>query len=146
MKYFSFTLKSTIVGLFCAWLLLLNPNLRILVLAAESTLASKMVRSCRKIIEKHPLTKGLVPDSPDQWARDRFTVSRNKELRDPSVMAAGVTMNITGARADVIIYDDVEVPNTSDTPAKREDLRERLSESNFILTPKGTQVFVDLCR
>ena len=134
--------KSTIVGLFVAWLLLLNPNLRILVLAAESTLARKMVRSTRKIIEKHPLTRSLLPDSPDQWASDRFTVKRPRELRDPSVMAAGVTMNITGARADVIIYDDVEVPNTSDTADKRENLRERLGESNFILTPNGTQLFV----
>jgi hypothetical protein len=31
-------------------------------------------------------------------------------------------------RADVIICDDVEVPNTCDTPGKRLDLRQRLSE------------------
>ena len=134
--------KSTIVGLFSAWLLLFNPNLRIMVLAAESNLARKMVRNCRKIIEKHPLTFNLIPDHVDQWAADRFTVKRTQELRDPSVLAAGVTMNITGCRADIIIYDDVEVPNTSDTPDKRENLRERLDESRFILTPNGTQLFV----
>ena len=101
-----------------------------------------MVRAIRKIIEKHPLTKSLRPHRADQWASDRFTIKRGRELRDPSVLAAGVTTNITGCRADVIIYDDVEVPNTSDTLDKREGLRERLQESNFILTPGGTQLYI----
>ena len=107
--------KSTLIGLFAAWLLWRDQDLRILVLAADSTLSGKMVRSIRKIIEKHPLTKSLRPYRADQWASDRFTIKRERELRDPSVLAAGVTTNITGCRADVIIYDDVEVPNTSDT-------------------------------
>jgi hypothetical protein len=134
--------KSSLIGLFAAWLLWRDPDLRILVLAADQTLAGKMVRAIRKIIEKHPLTKSLRPYRPDQWASDRFTIRRPRELRDPSVMAAGVTANITGCRADVIIYDDVEVPNTSDTHDKREALRERLQESNFILTPGGTQLYI----
>lgn len=100
------------------------------------------MRNIRKTIEKHPLTAHLIPNKPDQWAADRFTVNRYKEFRDPSVLAAGITANITGCRADVIIYDDVEVPNTSNTSGKREALRERLSESNFILSPDGVQLYV----
>ncbi len=134
--------KSTLVGLFSAWLLWRDPECRILVLAAESSLASKMVRNIRKTIEKHPLTTHLIPKNPDQWASDRFTINRHRELRDPSVLAAGVSANITGCRADIIIYDDVEVPNTSDTMNKRETLRERLEESNFILSPNGGQLYV----
>ncbi len=134
--------KSTLVGLFSAWLLWRDPDLRILVLAADNQLSSKMVRNIRKIIEKHPLTAHLKPIKPDQWAADRFTLNRQKELRDPSVLAAGVTSNITGCRADVILYDDVEVPNTSDTAQKRENLRERLDESNFILVPGGLQFYI----
>ena len=37
--------KSTLVGLFCAWLLATDPRLRILVLAADLALARKMVRT-----------------------------------------------------------------------------------------------------
>ena len=37
--------KSTIVGLFCAWILQLQPDARILVLAADQALAVKMVRN-----------------------------------------------------------------------------------------------------
>jgi hypothetical protein len=44
--------KSTLVGIFCAWLLLNDPDLRILVLAAEHDLARKMVRNVKRIIER----------------------------------------------------------------------------------------------
>lgn len=134
--------KSTIVGVFAAWLLYMDPNLRILVLAAEGTLARRMVRNVRRMIERHPLTAGLKPPSADQWAGERFTVLRNLELRDPSMMARGVDANITGSRADIIICDDVEVPNTCDTAEKRRALREVLGELEFILAPGGTILYV----
>lgn len=134
--------KSTLAGLFSAWVLWRDPECRILVLAAESSLARRMVRNIRKTIEKHPLTKHLKPNNPDQWAGDRFTVLRARELRDPSVRAAGITSNITGSRADLIICDDVEVPNTCDTADKRTALRERLAETDFILTPGGTKLYI----
>lgn len=124
--------KSTLVGIFCAWLLYRNPDLRILVLAADMRLAKKMVRNVKRIIERHPLTLEMRPDKPDQWASDRFSVKCMLERRDPSMMAAGVTSNITGSRADIIICDDVEVPNTCDTAEKRENLRERLAELSYV--------------
>lgn len=134
--------KSTCVAIFCAWLLYQNPDLRIMVMAADDMLARKMVRNVRRILERHPLAIGLIPKKADQWASDRFTVQRQMELRDPSMLARGITSNVTGSRADVIIYDDVEVPNTSNTTEAREDLREKLDETRFILTPNGTQIYV----
>lgn len=134
--------KSTLVGLFCAWLLAANPNLRILVMAADLALARKMVRNVKRIIERHPLTRGLRPERADQWASDQFTVNRPAELRDPSMLAKGVGANVTGSRADIIICDDVEVPNTCDTAPKRADLRERLHELEYVLVPGGLQLYV----
>ncbi len=134
--------KSTLVGLYCAWLLYRDPNLRILVLAADLDLARKMVRNIKRIIEKHPVCRPLIPSRKDQWAAGRFTVSRKAEWRDPSVLARGVGTNLTGSRADVIICDDVEVPKTCDTSLKREQLREWLKELDFIRTPDGTQIYM----
>lgn len=134
--------KSTIVGLFAAWLLWRHPALRILVLAADTTLAGKMVRNTKRILERHPLTDHMRPDKADQWASDRFTVNRPIELRDPSMIAFGIGANITGCRADIILCDDVEVPNTADTAEKRTNLRERLAELSFVLVPGGTQLYV----
>jgi len=134
--------KSTVVGLFCAWALACNPDLRIMVLAADMALAKKMVRNVKRIIERHPLTRGLRPARRDQWAADQFTVARPGELRDPSMIAKGVAGNITGSRAELVICDDVEVPNTCDTAPKRADLRARLAEIEFVLVPGGTQLYV----
>ena len=134
--------KSTIVGLFCAWLLYRNPNLRIMVLSAEQTLAKKMVQNVKRIIENHPFAKGLKPNKKEEWASGGFTINRDLALRDPSVIARGLNGNITGSRADFIICDDVEVPNTCDTSGKRETLREKLAELDYILTPNGTQLYV----
>ena len=134
--------KSTLVGLYCAWWLLRQPDARILVLAADQALAVKMVATVRRILERHPLCRGLVPAAPEAWAMDRFTVARDAVLRDPSMLAQGLTGNITGARADLIVCDDVEVPNTCDTPQRREELRERLTETEFVLTPGGTILYI----
>lgn len=134
--------KSTLVGLFAAWLLACDPDLRILVLAADLTLAKKMVRNVKRIIERHPRTAGLKPRQADQWAAEQFTVERPTELRDPSMLARGITANITGSRADIVICDDVEVPNTCDTAPKRADLRLRLGEIDYVMVPGGTQLYV----
>lgn len=134
--------KSTLVGLFCAWLLKLQPDLRILVLAADLALAKKMVRTVKRILERHPETEALKPERPDQWGAEEFTVRRSLELRDPSMLARGITANLTGSRADVVICDDVEVPRTCDTAPKREDLRTRLSEVDYVMVPGGLQLYV----
>ena len=134
--------KSTVVGLFCSWLLYINPNLRILVVAADTMLAKKMVRNIKYIVELHPLLEIIRPKKKQEWASGSFTVERNLVLRDPSVMAVGLLSNSTGSRADVIICDDVEVPKNCDTYQKRCDLREKLLEFNFILVPNGMQIFI----
>lgn len=134
--------KSTIVGLFCCWVLYTNPSLRILVMAADHALAKKMVRNVKRIIEQHPLTRHLKPARLDQWASDQFTVNRPLELRDPSMLAKGIGANITGLRADLIICDDVEIPKNCDTPLKRQELREKLEELDYILTPEGLQLYI----
>ena len=134
--------KSTLVGLFAGWLLCQDPNLRIMVVSAEQALAIKMTRNIRQIVENHPSSAHLRNLVSQEWAADRLTVNRDKILRDPSVLARGLSGNLTGSRADIIICDDIEVPNTCDTPTKRTDLRKRLKELDFVITPNGTQLFV----
>lgn len=101
-----------------------------------------MVRNVKRILEKHPVTRHLKPAQADQWGSDRFTVQRDQEFRDPSMLAKGITSNLTGTRADVIICDDVEVPKTCDTAEKRAFLRERLGELDYILSSGGTQIYI----
>lgn len=134
--------KSTVVGIFVACVLRLHPETRILVLSAESNLASRMVAHVRHILENHPMCTDLVPTTKKEWAHDCITVKRPIGIREPSVICQGVHGNITGMRADLIICDDVEVPNTSNTAQKRMALRERLRELDFILSPTGTMIYI----
>ncbi len=133
--------KSTLLGLLSAWMLRRDPDRRILVLSAETPLAARMVRTVRRILERHPDTGALRPKLAEEWAADRLTVSRKTVSRDPSLLARGIGANITGAHADVVICDDVEVPNTCGTPAKRADLRARLSEIDYVLSPGGFRIY-----
>jgi hypothetical protein len=134
--------KSTLVGLYCAWLLGQNPNLRVLVLSAEASLATKMTRNVRRVLERNILTRHLLPKRREEWAAGQFTVGRAASHRDPSLLARSIGANITGCRADIVICDDVEVPRTADTHHKRDELRERLREASFVLTPDGTQLYI----
>ncbi len=133
--------KSTLLGLFAAWLLYDDPARRILTLSADLALAKKLARNTKRIIERHPLTGHLRPARADQWAAEQFTVARAAELRDPSMLARGIGGNVTGSHADIVICDDVEVPRTSDTAPKREELRERLAEIDYVLSPGGLQLY-----
>lgn len=134
--------KSTVVGVFAACVLCMRPQTRILILSAESTLASRMVAHIRNILENHPMCVDMIPDNKKEWGATRITINRPIGIREPSVICQGVHGNITGMRADLIICDDVEVPNTSNTAQKREKLRERLRELDFILSPGGTMIYI----
>ena len=133
--------KSTLVGLWCAWRLARAPETRILVLAADHTLASRMVAQVRRIVARHPFCRHLL-GGDEAWASDRFTVMRDGAIREPSVLGQGIGGNVTGSRAEIIVCDDVEVAGNCDTPAKRDSLREALSECEFILVPGGTTLYV----
>ena len=129
--------KSTVVGIFAACLLYLRPQTRILILSAETGLATRMVSHIRHILENHPWCTDMIPSNKKEWASGRITINRPVGIREPSVICQGIHGNITGLRADLIICDDVEVPNTSNTAQKRENLREGLRELDFILSPHG---------
>lgn len=134
--------KSTVVGIFAACVLLMRPETRILILSAENSLASRMVSHIRHILENHPRCSDLIPQTKKEWASGRITVNRPIGIREPSVICQGIHGNITGMRADLIICDDIEVPNTSNTAQKRATLRERLRELDFILSPTGTMIYI----
>ena len=134
--------KSSVVGVFAACVLYLYPKTRILILSAETKLSSRMVSHIKHILENHPKCQGMLPDVKKEWGSHKITINRPIGIREPSVICQGIHGNITGLRADLIICDDVEVPNTSNTSQKREKLRERLRELDFILSPGGAMIYI----
>ncbi len=134
--------KSTVVGVFAACVLYYKPQTRILILSAETGLASRMVSHIKNILENHPWCSDILPDVKKEWGSHKITIKRPIGIREPSVICQGISGNITGLRSDLIICDDVEVPNTCNTQQKRINLRERLRELDFILSPHGTMIYI----
>jgi hypothetical protein len=130
--------KSSVVGIFAAWVLATRPESRIMILSAEQALSSRMVGHIRHIMENHPACADMLPAVKKEWAAHKLTISRPIGIREPSAVCQGVYGNITGMRADLIICDDIEVPNTSNTAMKRENLR----ELDFILSPNGMIAYI----
>ncbi len=134
--------KSSVIGIFTAWILSIKPKTRILILSAESNLSSRMVSHIKHILENHPDCNEMLPNIKKEWGSHKITISRPLGIREPSVICQGIHGNITGLRSDLIICDDVEVPNTCNTAKKRSELRDRLRELDFILSPTGIMIYI----
>ena len=134
--------KSTITDLWIAYMLSKNPKLRFLVLSADKTTAKRTSKDVLFIIRTHPLCSHLLTTDLEVQ-QDRFYVKGSNDPRNPSVSAYGILSNVTSARADYIIFDDVEVKRNSGVDGKREDLRMRVAEANNLLNPDiGRRLFI----
>lgn len=135
--------KSTIVDLWIAYKLSKDPTLRILLMSADKTVAKKTTRNVRNILRHHPRCAHINPDHGDKLDQsDQFFVVGAQDDRNPSLSAYGIQSNVTAGRADVIVYDDVEVGKNSGTEHKREQLRDRIQETKNLLTPGGIKLFI----
>jgi len=133
--------KSTIIALYIVYKLVKDPTLRFLVQSCNHATAKKISRDCQGIIMNHPLAVNL-HGAEKSWMVDQFFVRGSTDNRNPSVLAHGVMANITGARADFVIFDDVEVPRNTRTAELRDLLRWRMSESTHVLVPGGKKLFI----
>ncbi|HEY6872797.1 MAG TPA: phage terminase large subunit [Geobacteraceae bacterium] len=141
LKAFRGFSKSTIVGEYPPWRLRQDPAWRFQTLSATDQDGAKMSAHSRQVINHHPWCQGM-RGRGKLWKTHRFEVEGSSDPRNPSMSAYGVMSNITGGRADEFLLDDVEVPKTIRTPALREALRGRLSETGHILVPGGKILYI----
>jgi hypothetical protein len=120
-----------------------------MVVSANERFATKVAAFVHTIIN----AEDAVSREPVPWAELRarpdqrnsmleFDVGPASPSKDPSVFAVGIGGQMTGGRADLIISDDVEVPNNSETEAQREKLEDRTGEYAAILKPGGEVVYL----
>lgn len=140
LEVFRGAAKSTIVAVFQAWILYIDGQARLLDQAADDRVARKLSRDTRGVLRRHPLCVGMLPR--DDQAVESINVVTNTDDRNPSISAHGVLSNVTSARANGAIFDDVEVPKNCRSDAARELLRERMSEATHILIPGGFKLYI----
>ena len=128
--------KSWITGAFVLWTLFKDPEKKIMIISASKERADNMSIFLQKIIIETPWLKHLQPKSDDaRWSRISFDVNCSPH-QAPSVKSVGITGQLTGSRADLMILDDIEVPGNSMTEFMREKLLQLCTEAESILTPK----------
>jgi hypothetical protein len=108
-----------------------------MVVSASKQRADDFTIFCQKCLIEIPWLQHLTPRDDDQrWSRVSFDVYGCRPAQSPSVKSVGITGQITGSRADVILFDDVEVPSNSATDMMREKLLQLVTEGESVLTPK----------
>jgi len=128
--------KSWITGAFVLWTLFNNPEKKIMIISASKERADNMSIFLQKLIIETPWLCHLQPKSDDaRWSRISFDVNCSPS-QAPSVKSVGITGQLTGSRADLMILDDIEVPGNSMTEMMREKLLQLCTEAESILTPK----------
>ncbi len=128
--------KSWITGAFVLWTLFNNAEKKIMIISASKERADNMSIFLQKLIIETPWLSHLRPKSDEaRWSRISFDVNCSPH-QAPSVKSVGITGQLTGSRADLMILDDVEVPGNSMTELMREKLLQLCTEAESILTPK----------
>ena len=128
--------KSWITGAFVLWTLFKDPEKKIMIISASKERADNMSIFLQKLIIETPWLVHLRPKSDDsRWSRISFDVNCSPH-QAPSVKSVGITGQLTGSRADLMILDDIEVPGNSMTEMMREKLLQLCTEAESILTPK----------
>lgn len=134
--------KSYITAAYVVHQLLLDPDKKFMVVSASKARADDFSTFTQRIITEIPICQHLVAKEGQRWSKIAFDVAPAKASGSPSVKSVGVTGQLTGSRADVIIADDVEVPNNSMTHMMRERLAESVKEFDAVLKPDGNIIYL----
>lgn len=134
--------KSWITSAFVCWLILNNPQLKILVVSASKERADAFSTFVKRLINEIPMLQHLKPQDGQRDSVIAFDVGPATPDHSPSVKSVGITGQITGSRADILIADDVEVPNNSSTQMMRDKLSEAVKEFDAILKPGGRILYL----
>jgi hypothetical protein len=129
--------KSWVTAAFVLWTLFCDRDKKIMVVSASKQRADDFSIFCQRCILDFPWLNHLAPTDDDQrWSRISFDVAGCRPAQSPSVKSVGIGGQLTGSRADIIIADDIEVPNNSATDLMREKLLQLVTEFESVLTPK----------
>ena len=134
--------KSYVTCAFVVHQLLLDPEKKFMVVSASKARADDFSTFTQRIILELPICQHLVARGDQRWSKIAFDVAPAKASGSPSVKSVGITGQLTGSRADIIIADDIEVPNNSMTQMMREKLSEAVKEFDAVLKPDGRIIYL----
>ena len=140
-------LKSHMVATWAAWIIANHPEVTILYVSATSGLAEAQLFAIKNILTSSQFTR-FFPEyvhsqegKREKWTQNAISIDhpkRRKEgIRDSTVATAGLTTNTTGWHADILIPDDLVVPENAYTVDGRDSVAKKASQFTSILNAGG---------
>ena len=127
--------KSWITAIYVLWRLYLDPNINILVVSASKNRADDFSTFCLRLLSEIPILQHLYPKSDQRQSKISFDVGTANASQQPSVKSLGITSQLTGSRADLVVADDVETSGNTQTQFMRDKLGESIKEFEAIIKP-----------
>ncbi len=140
-------LKSHMVATWAAWIITRHPEVTILYVSATAGLSITQLYAIKNILTSAAYTR-YFPEyvhpqegKREKWSQDAISIdhpSRKKEgVRDATISTAGLTTNTTGWHADILIPDDLVVPENAYTEDGRDSVMKKSSQFTSILNAGG---------
>lgn len=140
-------LKSHMVATWASWVITRHPEITILYLSATAELAEKQLFAIQNImasaVYQRYFPEYINPQEGkrERWSQRKFSIDHEKRrkegIRDETVSTAGLTTNTTGWHADIIIPDDLVVPENAYTAEGRESVEKKSSQFTSIRNAGG---------
>lgn len=140
-------LKSHMVATWAAWIITRHPEVTILYVSATAELAISQLYAVQNILASQ-VYRRFFPEyvNPQEGRREKWCstsimidhVKRKEEgIRDATIKVAGLTTNTTGWHADIIIADDLVVPENAYTEDGRTSVSKKASQFTSIRNTGG---------
>ena len=130
--------KSTLAALYAVWRIIQRPSTRVLIVSGGEKQASEVATLVVRLIQTWEILECLRPDrqAGDRTSTEAFDIHYALKGLDksPSVACVGITSNLPGKRADLLIPDDIETNKNGLTVAQRALLMHLSKEFSSICT------------
>lgn len=134
--------KSYLTVAFAIWVLWNDPEKKIMVVSAGKDRAMEFSIFMKQIIHTNDFLSELKAGQDQRDSNIMFDVGLAKPSGSPSVKSIGITGQLTGSRADIIIADDIETPKNCNTHDLREKLVKLVAEFDAVLKPDGRIIYL----
>lgn len=130
--------KSTLAAIYAVWRIIQNTSTVVLIVSGGEKQASEVATLVIRLITTWDMLAYLRPDrhAGDRSSIEAFDVhwALKGINKSPSVACVGITSNLPGKRADLLISDDVETNKNGLTVTQRELLKHLTKEFSSICT------------
>ena len=140
-------LKSHCIAVYCVWRITYQPWITICYVSAGEDLAKDQIYAIKNMITSDTYRRywpEMIKENEnerEQWSAYSFNVDhperKRRGIRDHTIIVKTVKSNAIGLHCDLLVPDDVVVPQFADTATGRAEVNRSMAQFASILNPRG---------